>query len=68
MMEKGEPLSQRVEDWLSARAGSPNTRVNWITCWRHFTDFCMARGKDPLTIVDDFREARYQGREKKTGS
>jgi len=50
-----------IEDWLSARAEAPKTKELYLMCWKHFTEFCKERGKDPLRIVDDYRVVKYQG-------
>jgi hypothetical protein len=62
MEERIDP-HHRIEDWLSHV--EPKTRELYKPCWEKFSAFCMARGKDPLRLVDDYREARYQGEREK---
>lgn len=50
-----------VEDWLSAKAESPKTRKGYSFCWFHFKEFCSSRGKNADKLVEDYRQAKYQG-------
>jgi integrase len=50
-----------MEDWLSARAESPQTRTNYLMCWKAFSQFCHGRMKDPLGLVAEYRTVKYQG-------
>jgi len=56
-----EITDQRLEDWLSQVCESPKTRGMYLFVWGNFEKFCRRRGKDPLTLVDDFRAVKYQG-------
>jgi len=56
-----ESLNQRIEDWLNARAESDKTKENYRYVWGNFAKFCISRGKEPGTIVEDFRTVRRKG-------
>jgi integrase len=48
----------RIEDWLSQVCESPKTRDSYTFMWGNFTKFSKARGKDPSSLVDDYRAAK----------
>jgi integrase len=55
----------RIEDWLSQVCESPKTRGLYLMLWDHFTKFCQGRGKNPVSLVDDFRAAKRLGESQK---
>jgi integrase len=55
----------RIEDWLNQVCESPKTRGLYLMVWDHFTKFCQGRGKNPVSLVDDFRDAKRLGESQK---
>jgi hypothetical protein len=50
-----------VQDWLSARAEAPKTKLGYEQGLAIFVEFCRARGKDFLKVVEEWRAARIAG-------
>jgi len=51
-----------VEDWMAARAESPQTRRHYEFCLGHWVEFCKARfGKDALGMVEGWRAVKRLG-------
>lgn len=50
-----------IEDWLSSRAESPKTRIEYLNAIRSFTAFCQSREKDFSQVVESWRAAHYSG-------
>ncbi|MDH5636318.1 MAG: hypothetical protein OEY47_06615 [Candidatus Bathyarchaeota archaeon] len=51
-----------IEDWLSARAEADKTKTHYVTCLKHFVEFCSVKwNKDFYKVVEEWRKARLQG-------
>ena len=58
-------IDPKVEDWLNARCESDKSRKSYIFGWGYFERFCIERGRDANSIVDDYRFIKYEGELKK---
>jgi integrase len=50
-----------IEDWLSVRAESENTKKGYLRYINQFAAFCQERGKNFSSVVEDWRAAQYSG-------
>jgi hypothetical protein len=50
-----------IEDWLSARAESENTKLKYQWAMDLFDKFCQSRGKSLSSAVEEWRATHYQG-------
>ena len=50
-----------IEDWLSSRAESEKTRIEYRRAIEQFSKFCESRGKQFSQVVELWRSAHYLG-------
>ena len=50
-----------IEDWLSSRAESPKTRIEYLKAITAFAEFCQSRGLNFYEVVELWRAAHYIG-------
>jgi integrase len=51
--------SKYLEDWLNAKCESEKTFKGYLFCWENFASFCKTRNMDANSLVNEFRQVKY---------